>query len=215
MSRPEVLFPLFAELETLDGVGPKTARAFEGLGVTRPKDLLYLLPYAGTDRRRRESVQGAAFPTTVTVEVTIGAHLPARRKGGPTRIMVRDALLEWAVVYFHAKGDYLQKLLPTGQRRVLSGKVETFDGVAQMVQSAIQQMSSSWNHGVMRAASHRSQSSSNAYSAIGSSPARVSRRRRARHGNQRGKSGRRRCCRCSRRGFSPLQIPRSTAGSRG
>ncbi|MFZ1340193.1 MAG: ATP-dependent DNA helicase RecG, partial [Paracoccaceae bacterium] len=133
MSRPEVLFPLFAELETLDGVGPKTARAFEGLGVTRPKDLLYLLPYAGTDRRRRESVQGAAFPTTVTVEVTIGAHFPARRKGGPTRIMVRDALLEWAVVYFHAKGDYLQKLLPTGQRRVLSGKVETFDGVAQMV----------------------------------------------------------------------------------
>ena len=42
-------------------------------------------------------------------------------------------MLEWAVVYFHAKGDYLQKLLPTGQRRMLSGKVETFDGVAQMV----------------------------------------------------------------------------------
>jgi ATP-dependent DNA helicase RecG len=133
MSRPELLFPLFAGLETLEGVGPKTAQAFEALAVARPKDLLYLLPYAGTDRRRRDTVQGAAFPTTVTVEVTIGAHFPARRKGGPTRIMVRDAMLEWTVVYFHAKGDYLQKLLPTGQRRLLSGKVETFDGVAQMV----------------------------------------------------------------------------------
>jgi ATP-dependent DNA helicase RecG len=29
--------------------------------------------------------------------------------------------------------DYLQKLLPTGQRRLVSGKVELFDGIAQMV----------------------------------------------------------------------------------
>ena len=121
MSRPEVLFPLFAALETLDGIGPKSARAFEGLDVTRPKDLLFLLPYAGVDRRRRDSVQGAAFPTTVTVEVTVGAHSPPRRKGGPYRIAVRDARLDWSVVFFHAKGDYLERLLPPGQRRVLSG----------------------------------------------------------------------------------------------
>lgn len=133
MSRPEILFPLYAALETLEGVGPKTARAFEALDVTRPKDLLFLLPYAGVDRRRRDTVQGAAFPTTVTVEVTIGPHSPPRRKGGPYRIAVRDALLDWSVVFFHAKGDYLERLLPPGQRRVLSGKVETFDGVAQMV----------------------------------------------------------------------------------
>ena len=121
MSRPELLFPLFANLETLDGIGPTTARAFEALGVTRPKDLLFHRPYAGTDRRRRDSVQGAAFPTTVTVEVTVGAHFPPRRKGGPYRIAVRDTMLEWTVVFFHAKGYYLQKLLPTGQRRILSG----------------------------------------------------------------------------------------------
>ncbi|GAB1363304.1 hypothetical protein MASR1M32_25400 [Rhodobacter sp.] len=133
MSRPEILFPLFAALETLEGVGPKTARAFEALDVTRPKDLLFQLPYAGVDRRRRDTVQGAAFPTTVTVEVEIGAHSPPRRKGGPYRIAVRDALLDWSVVFFHAKGDYLERLLPPGQRRVLSGKVETFDGIAQMV----------------------------------------------------------------------------------
>lgn len=133
MSRPEILFPLYAALETLEGVGPKSARSFEGLAVTRPKDLLFTLPYAGIDRSRRETVQGANFPTTLTVEVTIGTHSPPRRKGGPYRIAVRDALLEWSVVFFHAKGDYLERLLPPGQRRVLSGKVETFDGVAQMV----------------------------------------------------------------------------------
>jgi ATP-dependent DNA helicase RecG len=132
MSRPEALFPLFAGLETLEGVGEKTARAFEALGVRRPKDLLYLLPHSGIDRARKASVREVILPATITVEVTIGAHLPPKTKGRPYRIMVRDSALEFMLVYFHVKGDYLAKLLPTGQRRLISGKVELFDGIAQM-----------------------------------------------------------------------------------
>ncbi|MBL9047615.1 MAG: ATP-dependent DNA helicase RecG [Tabrizicola sp.] len=133
MSRPEVLFPLYAELETLPGIGPKAAKAFESLGVTRPKDLLYLLPHSGVDRTRRASVRDVAPPATLTVEVEIGQHIPPRSKGRPYRVHVRDAKLEFQLVFFHARADYLQKLLPTGQRRLVSGKVELFDGVAQMV----------------------------------------------------------------------------------
>ena len=133
MSRPEALFPLFAALESMPGIGPKAARAFEALGVTRPRDLLFLLPHSGVDRSLRASVRDVMPPTTLTVEVEVGAHFPPRRKGGAYRVMVRDAALEWALVFFHARADYLQKLLPTGQRRVISGRVELFDGVAQMV----------------------------------------------------------------------------------
>jgi len=133
MSRPEILFPLFAELETLEGVGPKTARAFAALGVDRPKDLLFLLPNSGVDRVRRATVREVVPPATVTVEVTVGSHFPPARKTGPYRVMVRDAAFEFQLVFFHARGDYLAKLLPTGQRRLVSGRVELFDGVAQMV----------------------------------------------------------------------------------
>ena len=132
MSRPAVLFPLFAELETLDGVGPKTAKHFAQLGVERPRDLLLTLPYAVIDRRPRKTIKGAALPSTVTVEVEVGAHVPPRRKGGPARVFVRDAETEFQLVFFHAKGDWLQKQLPTGQRRLISGKLELFDGMAQM-----------------------------------------------------------------------------------
>ena len=131
MSRPEILFPLYAELETLPGVGPKAAKAFEGLGVTRPKDLLFLLPHSGVDRSRKASVRDIIPPTTVTVEVEIGSHFPPKGRG-PYRVMVRDAALEFQLVFFHARGDYLTKLLPTGQRRLISGRVELFDGIAQM-----------------------------------------------------------------------------------
>jgi ATP-dependent DNA helicase RecG len=133
MTRPESLFPLYAGLETLPGVGPKAAKAFESLGVTRPKDLLYFLPHSGVDRTRRESVRDVTAPATLTVEVEVGMHVPPRTKGRPYRVHVRDAKLEFQLVFFHARADYLQKLLPTGQRRVVSGKVELFDGVAQMV----------------------------------------------------------------------------------
>jgi ATP-dependent DNA helicase RecG len=133
MSRPEILFPLFAELETLPGIGPKAARAFEGLGVTRPRDLLFVLPHSLIDRRRRATINGMALPGVATVEVEIGPHFPPRRKGGVYRVMLRDSWGDFPAVFFHPRGDYLQKLLPTGQRRLVSGKVELFDGIAQMV----------------------------------------------------------------------------------
>ncbi|HRK42738.1 MAG TPA: ATP-dependent DNA helicase RecG [Gemmobacter sp.] len=133
MSRPAALFPLFAELETLEGIGPKTAKAMAALGVERPKDLLFLLPHSGIDRSRKETVRDVLPPATVTVEVTVGAHFPPRTRGRPYRISVRDQALEFQLVFFHARGDYLKGLLPTGQRRVVSGKVELFDGIAQMV----------------------------------------------------------------------------------
>lgn len=133
MSRPPELFPLFAGLETLDGVGEKTAKALAGLGVERPKDLLFLLPHSGVDRARKASVREVVPPCVVTVEVEVGAHFPPRTKGKPYRVMVRDAALEFTLVFFHARGDFLQRLLPTGQRRLVSGRVELFDGVAQMV----------------------------------------------------------------------------------
>ena len=133
MTRPEALFPLFADLETLEGVGPKTAQAFAALGVTKPKDLLYLLPHAAIDRSRKPSIRDVVPPCTITVEVDVGAHVPPRQKGKPYRVMVRDAATEFQLVFFHARGDYLQKLLPTGQRRLISGKLEIFDSIAQIV----------------------------------------------------------------------------------
>jgi len=133
MTRPEALFPLFAGLETLPGIGPKAAKALQALGVERPKDLLYLLPHSGVDRALRTSVRDVTPPATLTVEVEVGSHIPPRSRGRPYRVHVRDRKLEFQLVFFHARADYLQKLLPTGQRRLVSGKVELFDGVAQIV----------------------------------------------------------------------------------
>ncbi len=131
--RPESLFPLFARLETLDGVGPKTAQVWMQAGTESPRDVLFSLPYAVIDRRRRDTIQGVDLPTTLTVEVTVGAHRPTRNKGGAYRVHVEDSQADFQLVFFHARGDYLKRVLPEGARRVISGKLELFDGMAQMV----------------------------------------------------------------------------------
>ena len=130
--RPEVLFPLFAEAQTLAGVGPKSAKALAQIRIETPRDLLLTLPAGGVDRRRRDSIADVVPPAVATVEVTVVAHHAPTAKGRPTRIGVRDARRDFTLVYFHARGDYLTKLLPVGARRVVSGRVEMFDGIAQM-----------------------------------------------------------------------------------
>ena len=131
--RPPELFPLFASVETLEGVGPKSTQLLEQLAITRPRDLVFTLQQSGIDRVRRETVQGADLPQVLTVAVTIGAHRPSHTKSGAYRITVEDAQVAFQILHFHARGDYLQKLYPTGQKRIVTGRVELFDGIAQMV----------------------------------------------------------------------------------
>ncbi|MBK5934154.1 ATP-dependent DNA helicase RecG [Rhodovulum imhoffii] len=130
--RPDILFPLFAELEGLDGVGPRTAKLFAQIGVEKPRDLLFTLPHSGVDRSRRVSVRGVAPGEVVTVEVAVGPHSLPRGKGRPYRVQVRDAEAEFELVFFRGKPDYLRRLLPTGARRIVSGRLEIFDGQPQI-----------------------------------------------------------------------------------
>ncbi len=133
MSRPQILFPLFSDLETLEGVGPKTAKNFAQMDVEKPRDLIFTLPHSVIDRTRRDSIRGVQAPAIVTVEVEIGRHTPAAQRGRPYRVTVEDAETTFQLVFFHAREDWLKKQLPTGQRRLVSGKLEIFDGVAQIV----------------------------------------------------------------------------------
>lgn len=131
--RPEALFPLFAGLETLQGVGPKTAELMGQMGLQAPRDVLFALPHSGIDRRPRATLQDATLPGTYTVVVTVGRHQPPRSRGGAYRIMVEDASGPFQIVFFRGRADFLLRQLPEGARRVVSGKVEMFEGMAQML----------------------------------------------------------------------------------
>lgn len=136
--RPDVLFPLFAEVASLPGVGPKTAPLLEKLAGPFVRDVLLLAPSGLVDRRARATVQGAQEGSVVTVEVEIGAHRPPPGRPGPGRsrapyrIAVTDAGTDFTLVFFRADPSWLRTIAPEGARRVVSGKVELYDGMFQM-----------------------------------------------------------------------------------
>lgn len=132
-SRPEILFPLFADLKSLKGVGPRTAESFARMDIIRPKDLLFTLPSGGIDRRQREDISGLPTGTVVTVPVHILRHDKPSQKGRPYRILAELDTTTITLVWFHAQESFLEKLAPVGSEQIVSGKLELFDGHAQIV----------------------------------------------------------------------------------
>ncbi len=80
----------------------------------------------------RSSVLDVPLPGTLSVEVTVEGHQPPTRMGLPYRVIVRDAKTSFRVVFFRAREAWIRQALPLGERRILSGRVELYDGEAQM-----------------------------------------------------------------------------------
>ncbi|SDD78353.1 ATP-dependent DNA helicase RecG [Paracoccus isoporae] len=132
--RPPVLFPLFAGVETLPGIGPKAAEALSNMGVTRPRDLIFTLPNAGVTRRAVDRVADLRAPEIATIRVSVTRHAAPTGRGRPYRVICADGQGgDLVLVFFHPRRDWLEQQLPVGQTRIVSGKVELFDGIAQMV----------------------------------------------------------------------------------
>lgn len=136
--RPPVLNPLFASLTSLPGVGPRLERLYASLfdrEAPRVVDLLFHLPSGVIDRRSRPKLRDALPDQVVTVAVTVDKHRPSppHRSRAPYRIYTHDDTGDLTLTYFNARRDYLETLLPVGETRYVSGKVEFYDGMLQMV----------------------------------------------------------------------------------
>jgi ATP-dependent DNA helicase RecG len=136
--RPAVLNPLFASLTSLSGVGSKLEKLYVRLldrEAPRVVDLLFHLPSGTIDRRARPKLRDVQPGQVVTVAVTIGKHRPGppRRSRAPYRIYASDETGDITLTYFNPHRDYLEKVLPEGEVRYVSGTAEFYDGMLQMV----------------------------------------------------------------------------------
>ncbi|MDP1628067.1 ATP-dependent DNA helicase RecG [Parvibaculum sp.] len=130
--RPEVLFPLFAPARSLPGIGPRLEALVEKLAGPKVVDLLWHLPSGLIDRRNRPAIAEVRDGDIATMEVTVGLHIPPRTKRLPYRVHVFDDTGEMQIVFFNARPEHVAKLLPEGQRRIVSGRVEFYQGAPQM-----------------------------------------------------------------------------------
>jgi ATP-dependent DNA helicase RecG len=137
--RPALLNPLFAPVTTLPGVGPKQEKLLRYLlsrdETPRLVDLLLHLPTTVIDRRARPKIRDAAVGTMVTLEVTVDRHRPPppRNARAPYLVYASDDTGDVVLTYFRSPPGFVEKLLPVGAKRYVSGTLQTYDGVPQIV----------------------------------------------------------------------------------
>lgn len=140
--RPSILDPLFAPVTTLEGIGAKVAVLLANLlgnsgelTVPRVSALAFHLPYSLIDRRSRPGVAFAAGDGIVTLELHIDRHQPTPRGQPrvPYRVFGHDETGEIGLTFFRAKNNWLERALPVGEKVIVSGRVEWFNGRASMV----------------------------------------------------------------------------------
>ncbi len=140
--RPDSLAPLFAPALSISGVGPKLVQLMTKAvdlppGIVEPRviDLLWHLPHAVVDRRAEPTVAGAAAGTIATFKVRVLTHKapPRGNKRAPYRVACEDETGRLDLVFFHAERAFIQRQLPEGEIRYVSGRVDAYQDRLQMV----------------------------------------------------------------------------------
>ncbi|HEY2358347.1 MAG TPA: ATP-dependent DNA helicase RecG [Phenylobacterium sp.] len=130
--RPEILFPLFAPITSLKGVGPRVAPLLAKLAGTIVRDVAFLIPHSLV-RRTPASLSAAIDGQIMTFEVTVDEIQKPRTSAQPLRMRVSDPTGSLTLVFFGRFGDQIATRHPLGAKRIISGKVEDDKFGRQMV----------------------------------------------------------------------------------
>lgn len=139
--RPSALNPLFASTQSLTGVGPRLAALMKKCLTLPPMtaearviDLLWHLPTGVIDRRAEPSIADATPGTIVTLEVRTVKHRapPRGNHKAPYKVTVEDDTGKLDLVFFHVERTFIERQLPIGETRYVSGRIESYNDALQM-----------------------------------------------------------------------------------
>ena len=130
--RPEILNPLFAEVEALPGVGPAVAKGLARLGLTRAVDLAFHLPIGTIERIEAKAASGPLLGRIVILAVK-PFDLRAGSGRAPLRIFAGDSDENTITLTFFNNPGWAKKQLPLGETRVVVGRLDQWGDEWQIV----------------------------------------------------------------------------------
>ena len=139
--RPSALNPLFASALSVGGIGPRLILLLKKClalppGVSEPRvlDLLWHMPVGVIDRRAEPLVRDAVPGTIVTLKVRVLKHKapPRGNHKAPYKVTCEDDTARLDLVFFHAERKFIERQLPEGEVRFVSGRIERYGDNLQM-----------------------------------------------------------------------------------
>src|SRR5262245_24594079 len=131
-AKPAPPLTLDTPIEQLSGVGKVTAQSFKRLGVRTVRELLYHFPHRYDDYTSQKKIADLQIGAVETVVATVSdLRTFSMRSGGQAlEALVGDESGSLKVVFF--RQPWLAKQLQIGAKIVLSGKVDSYQGLRQM-----------------------------------------------------------------------------------
>src|SRR5256885_2058068 len=131
--RPEILNPLFTEVEALKGVGPQVGKLLKRLDLTRVVDLIYHLPTGAIERVRAPAASSELLGRNMILDLTPFEIRENRSGRGPMRVFALDGEGNTiSLIYFNNAG-WAKRSLPMSQMRTVSGKLEAYGDEWQII----------------------------------------------------------------------------------
>lgn len=132
--RPEILFPLYAPLEHLKGIGGETAKTFKRLHINRVVDMIWHLPTGIAHFPLKQSLRRCKPGDSAALLVKITAYeIPLKNQRQPFKVVCElengEILL---ITFFKAYVKTIETRLPIGQKRLVCGTLDRYLGMWQM-----------------------------------------------------------------------------------
>lgn len=132
--RPAILNPLFAEVTALKGVGAQLAKPLERLGLARAVDVAFHLPTGYVDRIPRDELMEADIGRIIAITLTPVEYRMSGSARAPARVHAVDALGNYvSLTYFGGNSGWVKKLLPLGEAKRVSGRLDRYGDTLQIV----------------------------------------------------------------------------------
>ena len=134
LNRPEILFPLFAPVSSLPGIGKKLENSLENKIGNRVIDLLFHMPIHTIDRTITKNLSEKNSNSLVTIEIKVNKHFPAFYKSKkPYKVSAYSFITPVDIIFFNARNEYIKNLLPENHNFIISGKIDWYNNKAQII----------------------------------------------------------------------------------
>lgn len=132
--RPQLLNPLFAEISVLKGVGNALSKPLDRLGLSRMVDLAFHLPTGWIERKRVERLDVNDVGQIIIIALTPTDYRASGSPRAPFRVVAQDAAGNLvSLVFFGKNSGWPRKMLPLGELRIVSGKLEAWGDQLQII----------------------------------------------------------------------------------
>ena len=117
---------LLSDINTIKGIGNKTAKLFRKKNINTIFDLLWSLPRDFIDKDNLVNINELQIGKIQTLTVEIKKYIFPRVRNLPNRVLCEDDTGKLECVFFNSYEGYIKKILPINSKVTISGKIGYF-----------------------------------------------------------------------------------------